>query len=147
MKPLIIGEGPSKYGDPSRPIGGRIGRRLAALSGVDSATFAQQFSKMNLLDTWPGQSGKGSKFDAARARESAQRSGRRLRRGRIVILLGKRVAEAFGIEPVYFDRQSLRDADAFVVPHPSGVNRWYNVSSNRRKMRAFMMRVAERSLC
>lgn len=60
-----------------------------------------------------------------------------------MLLAGKRVASAFGLDEEY-----LADPVAFpiggrpvavhVVPHPSGVNRWWNEPANRERARAFL---------
>jgi len=140
-RPLIIGEAPNRGGDPRHPIEGRIGRRLAALSGLSFEAFKDRCARVNLLPAWAGRAGKGSAFSVVVARYRAQSLRRRFVAGRTVILLGHRVARAFGISAAYFSEVHVEAARVVVVPHPSGVNRWYNEVRNARKMAAFMRRV------
>lgn len=60
-----------------------------------------------------------------------------------MLLLGYRVAAAFGVRREYFARQKIGTATAVVVPHPSGVNRWWNDSENVRRMERFMRGLVE----
>lgn len=96
---------------------------------------------------WPGEShGKGAAFPIVAARVRAEAVARRFVFDRAVVLLGKRAARAFGIrEPEYFRPVSRMEwrATVFVVPHPSGVNRWYNERRNVRRMRRFMTAIAK----
>ena len=62
-----------------------------------------------------------------------------------VLFLGRKVAEAFG-----FDFRRLGylwwdgETECAVVPHPSGVNRWWNDWHNRTEASAFLCK-AERT--
>ncbi len=139
VKPLIVGEAPGRRG--GEPIAGAVGRRLAAWSGLSFEDFARAFDRVNVLDAWPGSAGKGSKFtlDVARSRAVAVR--RRFTRGRVVVMLGQRVPRAFNVMASYFDPIAVGGARVFVVPHPSGINRWYNDADNVATMAAFMRRL------
>ncbi len=69
----------------------------------------------------------------------AEMLARRFVRDRFVVLLGLRVGRAFGLTAAtYFERVQFGRATVVVVPHPSGVNRWYNSAANVRRMRRFM---------
>lgn len=109
--------------------------------------FALTFARTNVLDYWPGTDGKGAVFPRAEARAAVENVlARIVRQRRTVILLGKRVAYAFGYGGLgYFDRARIGHATIVVVPHPSGVNRWWNQAKNRARMRRFMRRIAEGS--
>jgi uracil-DNA glycosylase len=137
-KPLIVGEAPSRSGDPDTPVEGRIGTVLARYAGLDMVTFMETFDRMNVFDAWPGEQGKGSAFDAGAAKAEALKLHRHLTPGRVVLLLGKRVARAFCVAPDYFVEQPLGPARAYVLPHPSGVNYWHNDPRHRVQMKAFM---------
>lgn len=142
MKPLLVGEAPGRNGDPCRPLEGKVGRRLAALFGLTFDGYLEAFVRTNLLDFWPGQNGKGAAFVIVDAEMVACTLVRkRFKRGRVVLLLGKRVARAFGTKGDYFDEQVVNGARVYVVPHPSGVNRWYNDSTNVEHVRRFMKQV------
>mgnify|MGYP001576063991 FL=1 len=139
---IIIGEAPSRNGDPKKPITGRPGRCLARAAfgaAADVPRFLAGFERKNLIGTWPGQEGKGSAWPVAAARKAAGTLLPELA-GRTAILLGKRVARAFGMARLaYFAwapikvAAGMRPAWVVVVPHPSGINRWWNDAANRKK--------------
>lgn len=142
---LIVGEAPNRTGDPKRAIDGRCGARLAEFAGIPIGEFRKLFARVNLLDAWPGPSvSKGSAFPMAVAREEAARLSRRFVRERFVILLGHRVAAAFSLYGDYFQVYRLGWSDVVVVPHPSGVNRWFNDESNVVYMRQWFKRIIRR---
>ena len=58
-------------------------------------------------------------------------------RGRRVVLLGSGVARAFGLRCAPLVWCVLGPAEFAVLPHPSGVNLWWNKEENRRSARAF----------
>ena len=139
MKPLIVGEAPGKNGNASKPIEGRIGARLATCCGLSLAEFLTTFDRVNLLDVQPQDSGKGMTFNVKEAARVAQGLEQTFVPGQFVLLLGKRVASAFGLVNVtYFDWFALNHAKAVIVPHPSGANRWWNVQENELQMIRFM---------
>ena len=140
---LIIGEAPSMNGNPDKPITGRSGRFLAEVAWGDDADvprFLAGFERKNLLLAWPGHAGKGSAWPITAARKAASTLLPRLA-GRTAILLGKRVARAFGMARLgYFTLAPIRCGAAgimpvwvVIVPHPSGINRWWNDPANRKK--------------
>lgn len=145
MRPLIIGEAPARTGDPRKPLTGRSGRRLAQLCGLEPAVYARTFARANVLEAWPGKagrSGKGDAFHVSIARHRAAFLRRRFVGGRLVVLLGLRTARAFGVQAAYFVRQRVACANVVVLPHPSGVNRWWNVPANAARARRFLRRAA-----
>lgn len=143
-RPLIIGEAPSRTSDPRRPVTGRCGETLADFAGLSLAEFSRAFARANVFDEWPGSAGlKGDAFPIVHARVRADTRLRpRFVRGRTVVLLGRRVARAFHISAEYFEAFGSYSATVYVVPHPSGINRWYNDAANVRKMRRFMRSLA-----
>lgn len=130
---MLIGEAPGPT--PGEPFAGRCGFFLFRLMGVHPRKV---FDCQNVLEAYPGPSGKGSGFPLAQARQNAST---RLLEG-VALLCGKRVAAAFGVQPVYFLEQRIGTARVYVIPHPSGVNRWYNVPANRRRAARFLRRFA-----
>lgn len=62
------------------------------------------------------------------------------------MLLGRRVAAAFGVSAPYFSVARVAGAAVVVVPHPSGVNHWYNEPENVARMRRFMRALVRGSL-
>lgn len=130
MRPLLVGEAPARTTVGARPFTGRTGARLARLAGVDDLSDA--FDAVNLLDRWPGpDSGNGSSFPPAAGRAAAARFLERRRR-RPVVLAGRRVAAAFGLarQPYLEWTRLPNGAPCAVLPHPSGVCRWWNDPAN-----------------
>ena len=136
-KPLIVGQAPSKDTDGRPPFSGRSGKRLAELLGVPHECLGELFDLANLVPTFPGKQGKGDAFPMDVARANAARLnpwGRPF-----VLLVGKQVAQACGFKHAsYFDLLFMNNVSTFIVPHPSGVNRWWNDPANREKAEAFM---------
>jgi hypothetical protein len=164
VKPLIIGEAPSKNEYPPSPIAGRIGKRLAECAGLSLQDFLEHFERRNLLEVRQDTKEKGFEFDARAASLAADKlwhdgalltdypsiSGRRddavFAPGRVVLLLGYRVATAFGAANIYFMKQTLgTEAEVYVLPHPSGVNRWWNDPFNAALVTKFMRSIVSRT--
>lgn len=144
MKPLIVGEAPGKNGNPLMPIEGRVGQRLADCCGLTLVEFLSTFDRVNLLQVQPQDSGKGATFNVKEAGRAARELERTFATRQTVLLLGKRVAAAFRISNVpYFDCFLVNHAKAYVVPHPSGVNRWWNDPENELQMMRFMQRLVK----
>lgn len=149
MKPLLIGEAPGKNEHPPRPLEGRVGRRLATCAGISFEEFLERFDRTNLLSVRQDTKEKGFEFDHVAAKAEAERLHREvLQPGQTVVLLGRRVAKAFDMPPDPFV-EHLRWAwgqrgfiKMYVVPHPSGINRWFNEPTNVSQMNEFMRRIA-----
>ena len=129
--------------------------------------FVRRTTHVNLLEDYPGPAGKGSAFPIVETRLSARRlvdvlaagprftdsgtctakwafGGRLFALPSLVILCGARVGQAFGLgDAEYFRRHRPRDmgCPAVVVPHPSGVNRWWNDAANEDSARRFLARL------
>ena len=137
-RPLLIGQAPSRLGDPAKPCTGRFMRFLCGVAGVSTLAYLRAFERRNLLPAWPGKSGKGDAFPMEEARAAA--AGMDVR-GRTVVCCGRKVAGAFGVRAGFLS-ETEKDGAAFVVlPHPSGVNRWWNSRSNRRRARRLLRRL------
>jgi hypothetical protein len=105
---------------------------LVELLDVTEDEYLALFSRKNLLPEWPGSSGKGDAFPMADASLSAVALSH-VMRDSYLLLLGKNVARAFGLNDVDYFKEVQRDTlTMMVVPHPSGINRWWNEPSNRR---------------
>jgi uracil-DNA glycosylase len=114
LRPLLIGQAPGPNTDPSEPLSGASGKRLAALCGLDLEEFLARFERANLLPEFPGKIGKGDRFPVALARPLARSlAGRCL--DRRVVLLGNGVASAFGWRAPWL-RWSLAAAAAAARP-------------------------------
>ena len=145
MKPLIVGEAPGKGGDPTKPIEGRIGARLADCCDLTMAEFLATFDRVNLLQVQPQDGGKGATFNVQEARRVAYSMTQHSDwPGRLALILGKRAGAAFGFVQVdYFQKMALYGAIVYVVPHPSGLNRWWNDPENELQMMRFMRELIE----
>lgn len=126
-KPYVVGEAPGPR--PGVPLEAAR-KRLAGLCGVSPSVLADRMEWVNLLAAWPGYGPSGgSTFPMDAAREAAAR----LSEVRPLILLGKRVAKAFGVEQPWFWWVD----NIAVVPHPSGLNRWWNDPQNTARATEF----------
>lgn len=145
MKPLIVGEAPSKNEITERPIEGRVGLRLANCAGLTMEEFLAHFDRVNLLHVRQDTKEKGFEFDQHEAERQAARLS--IKPGQTVLLLGRRVAKAFSFDASYelFVRYSMRDAEFYIMPHPSGINRWWNDDQNIIEAVRFMHNVVERT--
>lgn len=139
MRPLLVGEAPARTTSPGWPafygrqrsarVLWQLGFRVSRAPGRPGNTDA-----MNLLDRYPGES-----WPENAARRQATRLLMRGLDGRkAVVLVGRRVAAAFDAE----DRPWLEWFDLFgrraaVMPHPSGLNRWWNEVRNYEAARVF----------
>lgn len=157
MKMLIVGEAPGASSPEWSVLQGPSGARLARLFGRDWREVADA---INLLDWHQRADANGeNKFPASEARAAA-RMLLRVHPGLngaglacpLVLLLGRRVAHAFGVTGVaYFEattvwsRTALEPVQrpAVVVPHPSGRSRWWNDPANRRTAEAWFKKVEE----
>lgn len=141
---LLVGQAPSRDGHGvATPFSGASGRRLASLMGVPHAELATRFRLANLLDRWPGARGAGDAFPLAEARAGWRRIADAGLPPRTV-LIGFAVARACG----YGDAAPLTwlpgpdGGLVAVVPHPSGLSRWWNDPAGRAAAAAFLSAVA-----
>ncbi len=100
---------------------------------------------VNLLAAYPGREGRGAAFPIDEAREAAVALSDRLvthpwgKQFGAVFLAGKRVARAWGLATAqYLVEQPGFPVPTYVVPHPSGINRWWNEPENRAACRALL---------
>lgn len=145
MTPLIIGQAPGASGGPE-PLAGRCGQRLADLCGLSLEHYLARFERRNLLLAFPGKDGKGDAFPEEEARDAAIAIiGTGMMLNRRTVLLGQGVARAFGLSLSECDNlrwYGVRSLIA-VCPHPSGVNRWWNVRENTEAARVFWTTLAQ----
>lgn len=135
---VLVGQAPSMSGDPRRPLEGASGRKMASLLGMTFDEYLRNTHRVNIFKNHQGRLAKGDKFPLDRAKKKTMRL--QVPAGAaVVLLLGKNVAAAFGIRNAqFFDqrymwpRNSSRIIEVRVVPHPSGVSRWWNEPENRR---------------
>lgn len=140
---LFVGQAPSRTSDPAAPLSlaGGSGRRLLKLSGLSEEAFAVQARRVNLTDRWPGKNGKGDRFPRAiRAEVLAE-----IAETCEVVFVGRAVADRLLGGSVSRAMEFCRwyaDVEAgklyAVMPHPSGVNLWWNDPRNVRRARRFL---------
>jgi hypothetical protein len=84
---------------------------------------------VNVLTRYYGKNGKGDSFPISLARKRADKIQKLFERYDRVVLLGENVARAFRVKGTI----GVLDArNKFcLIPHPSGVNRWYNNKENK----------------
>lgn len=139
VRPMIVGEAPPPRGC-REPLDGDAGRRMARYAGTTLSELLRVTDRTNLLSTWPGGDEQGSEFPPGAARQAAVALAASLT-GRRVLLLGRRVAAAFGLRsaPIltFMESDELRCTVA-VLPHPSGQNTWWNDLGHRATARSFL---------
>ena len=152
MRTVIIGQAPSQHSDPRRPLlGGHSGAKLQELCGFNLRQYFEAFDRANLIKSWPGcaAGGKGDAFPAPEAQAAAHAMLPALF-GRRVVLLGRGVAEAFGLRapPLEWTRLPCPGGwlEAAYLPHPSGINRWWNTKANTSAAADFLRAEGERGL-
>lgn len=106
--------------------------RLAGLAGYEE--LASRARLVNLLPAFPGKNGKGDAFPVGTARLVAER----MRLRGLVLLAGRNVGEAFGLAADYFEWRRRGATRYVVIPHPSGVSRWWNDPRNVIRASAFL---------
>lgn len=149
-KPLIIGQAPAKGNDGLLPFAGRSGAKLAHLAGVGDSgdDLPAHFDLVNLLPRWPGKpvAGKGDLFPMEEAKANAQALLEKLegRAPSYILMMGHKVKECMGFRSmIYLERtQHLRHI-WIPFPHPSGINRWYNIGVNRARAARILREVLE----
>jgi len=117
---------------------GAVGRRMAQLAGISFFSYLRHTDRRNLLDRCPGK-----RFPCAEAFRRAE-SMREELCGRRVIFMGRMVATAFGCAQCgllkwYSGPDLCLPMEAFaILPHPSGLNRWWNRGRHTSMARKFL---------
>jgi len=136
---LIVGEA------PGRTDKGRTRTRISELSGHPWEEWADW---RNLIEEWPGPARRGaSAWNGQLARRNAPNLP--LENYDLTILLGRRVAAAVlpgGAGWPFFRQHSYERGVVTVVPHTSGINRWWNDPENVERGAEFLRQVATEAL-
>lgn len=135
---VIVGEAPTTRASIV-DLTGMTSRRLVGLSGLTREVFVQVAARINLVESPQPMIGGGRGFDRVAGRIRAAELTRRFT-GRRLMLLGRRVSSSFGLDGEYLSWELVRPwATLFcVVPHPSGMNRWWNTPENRFRAGVFL---------
>lgn len=132
-RPLILGMNNPLSDDPEYDLypypEGSAGHRLWKMipGDVSRRAYLDAFDRRNLL--------RARQWDPRAAREAARVLTPELE-GRLVLVLGTQVRAALGLpvaEPLARASAAVGDGASFewiAVPHPSGLNRWYNDQVN-----------------
>lgn len=131
---VLIGQAPSVRTDKLSAFAGRTGRRLASWMDLTFETFHRDLTLVNVFDDYPGhRNGKGDAFPTAAARERADAILHRYA-GRRIVFVGYACASAFNCAHLppfkWFALQTPVRAYVAKIPHPSGVNTFYNDPAN-----------------
>ncbi len=147
LRVKILGQAWSKDQNGQPTFFGRTGDRLVELAGLGSKEELRQvFNCANLLDYYPGKAGKGDRFPMKEAREAA--AAIRPCLPPLTVLLGRKVAEAFRLPATPLGRWEEwpdRTGAWTVLPHPSGLNRFWNDPQNVQGAKAFMYQLVKQS--
>jgi G:T/U-mismatch repair DNA glycosylase len=134
----IVGEAPGKNTRSYLPMfpypRTSSGGRLLQLSGLTPAEYFT-IQRRNLIEEYPGI---WPKFEA---KKQAQNILEDMPRGSRVVLLGRRVGEAFGFTQ-YFQHETHAGSVYAILPHPSGLNRELNDERVKAAIRMAMHWVA-----
>lgn len=147
MRPVILGMNNPRSDDPDHALwphpNGCTGYRLwqmlnQADPSVTKERYLLAFDRRNLLGT--------RKWDAAKARMEA---GRLLMgvdfMAREVLVLGDEVRRAFELPKKPLGCVDMYNATWWQIPHPSGLNRFYNSESNRAAVATVLKGLYDRS--
>ena len=143
---LLVGEdfgrSPLRYHSDRYALTGRSGERVAELAGLGFPTeYARVFARSNVVELPSGWS------DPDEVRDGLFRLAPMMLRAPRTILLGRRVAAAFGLldlELLEWKQWQVRSDRPMVapeisrLPHPSGRNRWWNDPTNVRLAETFL---------
>jgi len=127
---IFVGLAPGKKGlGPHGPLAGGVsGSRLAWLMGVSRENWLR-YRRVNLCERWGGKQGKGDAHDPAEAKLNARRL-QHLEEATHYVLLGRAVVKAFGLRIAPLQSSYVVSHDRVVsffhLPHPSGINHYWN---------------------
>lgn len=134
-KIVLIGRAPTRGASSTEPLDGVVGRRLAALAGLDHKDFMTRFDRVNLVEERAPPAAMLEAADALRPKL----------KGRKVVLLGATVAAAFRLrenEYTWFKPVEIPpNIELAVMPHVDGKSTWWNEPANEHEARDFMLRL------
>jgi hypothetical protein len=127
------------YPLPKHSAGGRLYAMMSAYEMLTMMSYRDNFDRRNLCR---------GKFLPVKARWQAalwhsEWSGS----GRVVLLLGRDVANAFALPPRLLLPTVIDSVTYRQVPHPSGRNPWYNHGINRLLVGMLLSEIMEENLC
>lgn len=119
---------------------GSTGRRLAMLCNLEVEQYHKEFLRFNILPVSSGIPFRVTKY----TKEMGRYLKTQFLPEDLVICLGLDVAECIGVELEEPFVMYPTDSGIFYgyIPHPSGLNRWYNERENWQKAQDFMTALA-----
>lgn len=134
MRALLLSLAPDRNTSGRQPFSGTCGSRIAALAGISHEHLYHYFDAASLIGYWPADV--PSRLVSTVSREMIVAHER-------VIFVGRAVASCFGLRrlrPLVWQETMHNGStfDAAVLPHPSGLNRWYNDPAHAAAARAFL---------
>ena len=133
----LVGQAPSRRGDPSKPLAGPNGQKVARLAGMSYDELIACRRK-HLNTHYRGKRVNSNAFDHMKGNVNAANILLDWRVERIV-LLGKNVARCFGFRDLPFLAEVRIYGRRFLIfPHPSSINRWWNERRNERRARQLL---------
>ena len=152
-----MGQAPGKNHGFGAPFEGPTGRRLARFCGLETVEqLRERAVLMNLWGRYPGR-GKWVQGDAFPASDRARRAAARRRSAlaasgcEVLVCCGRLVASCFGVgDAPFLEWREVplargKNARVVVVPHPSGVSRWWNDEASRERAAKFLASVVGRA--
>jgi hypothetical protein len=139
MKTIILGMNYPKEGggEPLEiDVIGSSGWRLFCVSGMTAKVYSICFERRNLVAE--------HQWDDAKAKIAAEAFFKEMiGTRRKIICLGRPVWDAFGWMTIdWCESLSIAGCEWFLLPHPSGRNRWYNEQHNVARARKVLRRAA-----
>lgn len=136
MRPLLVGEDNPYSADPRHALFPHpersAGYRIATvILGLTRAEYLRRFDRVNLC---------AGKWSAPEARETARRIELRRPPRAPIILLGRKVADAFGVARPPFSIYAFDGGRPrfYLLPHPSGLSRVWNEPGAIERARALL---------
>lgn len=142
MRIAVIGEAPSRFMEERNITLPLVlaSSELAHMAGIQwPGEWGQLVETFNVLDRFPGRAdGGGDLFPFPLATLCASRLKATLGERPLIVLLGRRVERAWGLQQPWF----RTIGGVVVVPHPSHTSRWWNSRVNRLEAHVFWQEVA-----
>lgn len=144
LRTVVVGHSPSHISDPAVPlVSGQTGLTLAEIAGLSVRWWSFLFDCVNLFPEAPVTQSSRTLREGAAIRLAPRVRGRR------AILLGREVADAFGVEretPLVWtvSRCTWTRIECVVLPHSSPLNPWWQDPGHRAAARRILREEAAR---
>lgn len=136
----FVGQSPGKCNPMGVPFGGKSGKRLATFCKMDHESWIAATNRINVLEDWPGKAKKGDVFKV-KAGSAADKILNATKVDETIVLCGRAVATACGVDGQFLKWMNWNGRRAVIIPHPSGINLWYNDRCNRDALEKLLLEV------